>query len=210
MHNIIDALNWRYATKKFDPSKKIDDDYLEIIKECLRLVPTSFGLQSMKFLFIESKDLREKLLQASYGQQQIVDASNLLVLCTYKDIHSDHVDEYMEDIVKVRNQNIEDVSAFADRMKNTLISMSPEHKINWSSKQLYIALGQLLLTCAQLKIDATPMEGFNREQYDEILGLHDKNLTAVLVCPLGYRHVKDDAQFKEKVRKSKEDLFETL
>lgn len=210
MHKLIEDLNWRYATKKFDPTKKISSDDLEVIKESLRLVPTSYGLQSMKFLIVESKEIREQLLLASFGQKQIVDASHLLVLCAYKDITPIHIDAYAENIANTRDHSVEAVAGYRDFIKRTVSSMSEEQKTAWNSKQLYIALGQLMTTCANLRIDATPMEGFNASKVDEILELNKKNLTSVLLCPIGFRHEDDDLQFAKKVRKSHNDLFETI
>jgi nitroreductase len=210
MHKIIEDLNWRYATKKFDPSKIINEDDLAIIKESLRLVPTSYGLQALKFLIVDSKDLREQLVSASYGQRQVADASHLIVLCAYKDVSENDIDNFTQNIEVTRSLKSGEMAGFGDFMKKTTSSMESDAKTQWTSKQLYIALGQLLTTCATLRIDSTPMEGFNAAQYDEILGLEVKNLNPVLVCPIGYRHPEDQNQFAKKVRKDQEDLFETL
>ncbi len=210
MHKILEDLNWRYATKKYDSTKKVSEEDLEVIKESLRLVPTSYGLQTLKFLMIEDQEIREKLVPASFGQQQVQDASHLFVLCAYKDVTDKHVDDYAQNIATTRGQTLEDVAGYANYMKQTIGNLSPEHKLIWTSKQLYIALGQLLTTCAALRIDATPMEGFSPATYDEILELEDKNLTAVLVCPIGYRHEDDANQHVAKVRKSQDELFEIV
>ena len=210
MHKLLEDLNWRYATKKFDASRKIDAADFEIIKESLRLVPTSYGLQSLKYLIIESREIREQLLPATYGQAQVVDASHLLVLCAYKDVTPEHIDRYAENIANTRGKDIEDLVGYRDFVKRTVSSLTSEQKIAWNGKQLYIALGQLMTTCANLRIDATPMEGFDSSRYDEILELDKKNLTSILVCPIGYRHKDDAAQFEKKVRKSQDELFETI
>jgi len=210
MHKLIEDLNWRYATKKFDPSKIIDEDNLNIIKESLRLVPTSYGLQSLKYLIIESTELREQLVSASYGQRQVVDASHLIVLCAFKDVSEEDIDNYTRNIEATRNLKSREMASYGDFMKKTTSSMGSDDKTTWNSKQLYIALGQLLTTCATLRIDSTPMEGFNPAQYDEILGLDAKNLTSVLLCPIGYRHEEDLNQFAKKVRKDQQDLFEII
>ena len=210
MHKIIEDLNWRYATKRFDPDHKISEGDLNIIKEGLRLVATSYGLQSMKFIFVEDPAVREKLLDASYNQNQVVDASNLLVMCSYLDINDADIDQYTENIAETREQQIEELDGFANHMKKTIRNMDQEDRLNWSKRQVYIALGHLLSILASLRIDSTPMEGFKVEEYDHILGLKEKNLTAVLVCPIGYRHTDDHAQFRTKVRKPLNALFETL
>lgn len=210
MHKIIEDLNWRYATKRFNPEEKIKKKDLEIIKEGLRLVATSYGLQSMKFLFIEDPVIRQKLMEASYNQKQVVDASHLLVMCSYVDIDDTVIDNYAENIAETRDQQLEELDGFANHMKKAMRNMDPQDKLNWSKKQVYIALGHLLSILATLRIDSTPMEGFKADEYDRILGLKEKNLTAVLVCPIGFRHSDDHAQHRAKVRKSISNLFETI
>ncbi len=210
MNQIIQDLNWRYATKKYDTTKKISDNDLATIKESLRLTATSFGLQSMKFLLVEDPAVREKLTPASFGQTQITEASHLIILCSYIDVNSDHVDDYMQDVSTTREIPIEATAQFGDYIKGAISNFSAERKEVWSSKQTYIALGQVMHTCATLRIDSTPMEGFDPEAYDEILGLSKNNLKANLVLALGYRHEEDVTQHQAKVRKSHEVLFETI
>ena len=207
MHPIIDDLNWRYATQKFDASKKVSTADFETIKESLRLTPSSYGLQPLHYLVITSPEIREDLKVASFDQSQIVDASHLIVICAFKELNESHIDDHINNIAETRNLHPENAEGFGNYMKNAISKLSPEEKINWNSKQAYIALGQLLHTCASLRIDATPMEGFVPEQYNEILGLDAQNLTAVLVCPIGYRHADDQAQFQSKVRKRQTDIF---
>jgi nitroreductase / dihydropteridine reductase len=208
--HILDALNWRYATKKFDSSKKISTKDLETLKEVLRLTPSSYGLQPWKFLIIENQALRQQLREKSWGQSQVTDASHLIVFCSYLDLKEEHIDNHIANTSITRNQDIANLAGYGNFVKKTLSNLSPNDISTWSSKQLYIALGQLMLACAEMKIDATPMEGFEPAGYDEILGLKAKNLHATLVCPIGYRHVEDDAQFNNKVRKSGEEVFETI
>lgn len=206
--HIIEALNWRYATKKFDSSKKISPKELETLKEVLRLTPSSYGLQPWKFLIIENQALRQQLREKSWGQSQVTDASHLIVLCSYINVQDEHIDGHVSNTALVREQDPSLLAGYGNFMKKTINQLSEEQTKIWSSKQVYIALGQLMLACASMKIDATPMEGFEPEGYDEILGLKAKNLHATLVCPIGYRHAEDAAQFNKKVRKSTEELFE--
>ena len=209
MHDIIKNLNWRYATKKFDSSKKIKDEDFEVIKESLRLVPTSYGLQPLKFIVVESPELREELQPISYNQSQIVDASHLIIICSYRDLNEIHIDEYLANISSTRNVPEDMIKGYGDFMKLTIGKMENDQKFQWNKNQAYIALGQLMHTCATLNVDATPMEGFNAKDYDKLLGLPDQNLTASLVVPMGYRHEDDEAQHQKKVRKSQDDLFIT-
>lgn len=210
MHPIIEDLNWRYATKKYDPSKKVSTEDLEVIKESLRLTPTSYGLQPFKFLIIESEEIRQKLLPASYGQTQIIDASHVIVLCSQLDMNDEHIDGYMSTISETREIPVESLEQFSSYIKGAISPMTLEQKSLWNAKQAYIALGQVLATCATLRIDSTPMEGFDAAAYDQILGLKEKNLQAAVVCTIGYRHEEDKNQHLKKVRKSSEVLFETI
>ena len=210
MHKIIEDLNWRYAVKKYDASKKLNDEQLSIIKESLRLVPTSYGLQPLKYLIIEDPVIRGKLKVASYGQSQVTDASHLIVLCSFLDIQDEYVDSYMEKIIQIRDADSDSTAKFGAYIKQTVSKLSPKEKEEWNSKQAYIALGQLMHTCASLRIDATPMEGFDPLAYNDILGLESKNLKATILCAIGYRSEEDVAQYRKKVRRRQQELFETI
>lgn len=210
MHQIIQDLNWRYATKKFDPEKKISQQDLEVLMESLRLVPTSYGLQPLKFLLVEDKSIREKLVSASFNQKQVAEASHLIVICSFRELKEDDVDLYMETIAETREQNLESLANFKTNLLKFARNKEETALQEWMDRQAYIALGQLLHTCAALKIDATPMEGFKPEEYDDILGLKERNLKSVLVCPVGYRHPDDPNLNRKKVRKSISNLFEII
>jgi nitroreductase len=132
------------------------------------------------------------------------------VFCSYLDLKEEHIDNHIANTSITRNQDIANLAGYGNFVKKTLSNLSPTEINIWSSKQLYIALGQLMLACAEMKIDATPMEGFEPAGYDEILGLKAKNLHATLVCPIGYRHIEDVAQLHKKVRKTSEDIFEII
>lgn len=207
-HKIIEDLNWRYATKKFDPSARLNAEDLDVIKEALRLTASSFGLQAYKVLVIDSPEVREQLVDASYGQRPVAEASHLFVFCAYTKIREEDVNAYMERIIETRQTPREALVPFANGILNSTRTRSAAEVLEWTSKQTYIALGHLLQTCAELRIDTLPMEGFDPIRYNEILGLTEKNLTATLACPVGYRHPEDPAQHRKKVRKSTEDFFE--
>jgi nitroreductase len=208
MNKIIEDLNWRYATKKFDSTKKITPDDLLTIQESLRLVPSSYGLQPLKYLFINDSSLRMQLKENSFNQSQITDASHLLVICSLREITEDFIDGHVENMAEIRSISTDSISGFGNYMKKEILPMKLEKLTEWNAKQAYIALGQLLHTCASLRIDATPMEGFEKDAYNEILELERQGLQAVLVCPIGYRSEEDNNQFLKKVRRSKENLFE--
>tara|TARA_B110000285_G_scaffold195217_1_gene225365 strand:- start:202 stop:834 length:633 start_codon:yes stop_codon:yes gene_type:complete len=208
MHKIIEDLNWRYAAQKFDSSKSISEEHLDIIKESLRLVPSSYGLQPLKFIIIQSKELLQELVPASYGQTQVAEASHLIVLCAAKKMGDTQIDEHIQNTAETQNSSVDKLVGYGNYMKKIISNMSNEEVFTWNTKQAYIALGQLMHTCASLRIDSTPMEGFDPKAYAEILTIDDDQFAPVLVCPIGYRNQEDATQFLSKVRKSSTSIFE--
>lgn len=208
--NTVENLEWRYATKKFDNKKKVDGKDLETLKEAISLSATSYGLQLYKVLVIEDEATKAKLLPASWGQAQIVDASQVIVFCNYTEVKPEQVDSYLK--LKADKQGIpfENLAGYGDFMKSKLAEMTKEEMGVWTSKQVYIALANLMTAAAELKIDSCPMEGFDASQYNEILGLNEKGLTAAVVAPIGYRSAEDGTQNMPKVRKDKTELFEMI
>jgi len=210
MSNFNENAKWRYATKKFDATKKVSEGDLNTLKEAIRLSASSFGLQLYKVIIVDNSELRAKLLPASWGQTQIVDASHLIVFANQTAVTDADVDGYIKNVSETRNVPVEALTGYADFMKGSLGSMPDDAKVTWTAKQTYIALGNLLNAAAELKIDVTPMEGFVPAQYNEILGLDKLNLNASIVAAVGYRHEEDATQHQAKVRKSNEELFITL
>ncbi len=202
--DVIESLQWRYATKKFDRNKNLTDEKLQTLKQAFNLTATSFGLQTISLLVIENRTLRTKLLPAAYNQKQIVDASHLLVLCIKDHIHTNDVDDLFDNVSDLRNTPETILEPYRNDLKSMMQKMTQEQQQEWSIKQAYIALGNLMTVCAVERIDSCPMEGFSREKYDEILDLKTKELKSVLLLPVGYR-AEDDmfANFK-KVRKALE------
>jgi nitroreductase len=208
MSKIVEDLNWRYAVDRFDTEKKVSIPDLQTIAEAFRLVPSSYGLQPLKLLIIENHDLREKLLQDSYNQRQVVDCSHLLVICAFNEITEEIIDEMIRLTADTHNKPHEALERYAAFLKRTILTMDPEEMKEWNARQAYIALGHILHTCAQLRVDSTPMEGFQKEAYDEILGLTDRNLHSVVTCPIGYRSTTDEQQHLPKVRKATSEVIE--
>jgi nitroreductase / dihydropteridine reductase len=209
-HPILNDLNWRYATKKYNPSKKISQDDWSVILESLRLTPTSYGLYPLHFLQIETAEIRQQLREKSWGQSQVTDASHLLVLCIRTDVDHDYVDKHIELTAQIRCLAIEKIAGYGSFVKNQLTLKGEEEVTRWNEKQAYIALGQLMHTCASMKIDATPMEGFEPEAFDEILGLKEKHLKSVVVCAMGYRSEEDGVQLLPKIRKNLSEIMELI
>lgn len=207
---LINALNWRYATKKYDNTKKVSAEDLSTIKEAVRLSASSFGLQLYKVLVIENPEVRAKLLPAAYGQTQIVDSSQLFVFCNYTKFDETDIDTYTKLIANTRGLSEEAIKPFGDYLKGATANLSEEVRQIWTAKQTYIALGNLLAAAAELKVDATPMEGFDANQFNEILGLKEQNLNAAVIAAIGYRSEEDVTKDYAKVRKSTENLFETI
>jgi nitroreductase / dihydropteridine reductase len=207
---IIDALNWRYATKKFDSSKKIDEKTLDLLIETLRLSPSSFGLQAWKFLIVENKEVREKLQPASWNQPQITDASHLIIFCRRTDLNEKTVEEYVKSTAEIRNVKEEDLDGMKKMLMGFITSQTTDFLQEWTAKQLYVALGVLLTSASLLKVDACPMEGFDKIQVDEILGLREKKLASVLICPVGYRAEDDKYATLAKSRFAKKDVVEKI
>lgn len=210
MNNFLEGQNWRYATKKFNATKKISDSDLDILKEAIRLTSSSYGLQPYKILIIENSETRAKLQPASWGQSQITEASHLIVFANFTKIDSGDIDEYFKNICETRNMTIEPLLGYKDFMTDAINKKSSEEINIWNQKQTYLALANLMNAAADLKIDTCPMEGFDPVRYNEILGLDKLNLNAALVATIGYRSEDDATQYYKKVRKSDQDLFITI
>ncbi len=208
--NITENLKWRYATKKFDKSKKVSSENLEKLKEAVQLSVSSFGLQLYKILIIENLEIREKLREASWGQPQITDASHLFVFCNYTEFKDSDVDDYIKTKAKIQNIEVNDLTKFSEYLKGALSAHTPQTYSNWTSKQTYIALSTLIAAASELKIDNCPMEGFEPEKYNKILGLDKRGLNASVITAIGYRSTEDETQFAKKVRKPSENLFEII
>lgn len=210
MSKFIENQNWRYATKKFDATKKVSATDLETLKEAIRLSSSSYGLQLYKVIIVENPEIRAKLQPASWGQTQIVDASHLIIFANQTNVGETEIDSYLQNMAQTRNLPIDALSGYGDFMKGAITPLPEETKNIWTAKQTYLALGNLLNAAAELKIDVTPMEGFDPKQYNEILGLDKLNLNVAVIAAVGYRHEEDATQHYKKVRKSNEDLFITL
>ena len=210
MSTFLENQNWRYATKRFDATKKITDADLAFLKEAIRLSTSSYGLQPYKVFIIENPELRPKLVAASYGQAQVADASHLLVFANELNFGAAGIDQFATTICKTRELPLEAIQGYVDYMKGNITGLPEDVRNIWTAKQTYLALGNLLNAAAELHIDVTPMEGFVPVQVNEILGLDKLGLNACLLAPIGYRHAEDDTQHYKKVRKSNDELFITL
>ncbi|MFC4220063.1 NAD(P)H-dependent oxidoreductase [Flagellimonas marina] len=207
---LLEHLQWRYATKKFDPSQKINQDDLEKLKKAVQLSVSSYGLQLYKVLVISDEKIREKLLPFSWGQSQVTEASHLFVFCNYTEHKEEDVDAYITSTSKIQGTPLEKLEGYGDFIKKSLSRMNPSQWLVWSEKQTYLALSNLLTACAELKIDACPMEGFDQQDYNRILDLEDRGLNVSIIASIGYRSKNDHSQFRQKVRKPIQEIFEEL
>ena len=206
---LLDALQWRYATKVFDPARKIPADTWTALEQSLVLTPSSYGLQPWKFLVITNPELRETLVAHSWRQRQVADASHLVVLTVKKKLSEADIDRFLMRMAEVRGGTPDALVRFRQMLIGDVID-GERGRIaeEWATRQAYIALGQFMTTAALLGVDTCPMEGFEPAKYDEVLGLADQGLTSVLLCPAGYRSENDSYAQLPKVRFKAEDVIE--
>ena len=201
---LIEDLNWRYATKKYSTQKVSEDDLGKII-DAIGLSASSAGIQPYRLFVIEDPEMRKELGSDSFNPQ-IVEASHLLLFAAFDSISQETIDNYIRLVAKVREMPVEDLAGFKSAL-GALLTRTDDENFIWSAKQAYIALGTGLIAAAALHVDATPMEGFNTEKFDEVLGLKEKGLKSVVLLALGYRDEENDKYAKlKKVRVPKEEF----
>lgn len=207
--NLIESLNWRYATKKFS-DRKISADDLNKIIEATNLSASSAGLQPYRLIIVENQELRNKLGEGSFNGQ-IAESSHLLVFAAFEKVTGEHIDTYMSHIASERGLPVEALADFKAALVNGILSRTDEVNFIWAARQAYIGLGTALIAAADLQIDTTPMEGFDADKFDELLNLKEKGLKSVVTLALGYRDEEQDmyAKFK-KVRLAKEDFVSVI
>ena len=205
--DLLSKLNTRYATKVFDPTKKISEADMEKLLEAIRLSASSYGLQPYKVLVIKNPEIRAELRKVAWNQPQITDASALLVFAAKFETNADTVDDFIDLVAQTRNMPKDALSTYSEMMKGSLQGMSQEQIETWVSKQAYIALGFGLVAAAVLGIDACPMEGFSEPDFDNILDINKLGLKSKVVMAVGYRSPEDHYAGLAKVRQKSEDLF---
>ncbi len=205
MGDIIENLEWRYAVKSFDNIKILPQEKVELLKKAFNLTATSYGLQPIKLVVLSDKEIQQKLLPYSYNQQQVSQASHLLILCIETNVDSRYIGSYFDRVKQVRGTSDEVLDPFRKALEEDFSRKDRDEIDQWAVNQAYLAMGNLLTICAVERIDACPMEGFIPYEYDRLLELADKGLRSVLVLPVGYR--ADDDMFQEfkKVRRSMDD-----
>lgn len=189
---LLDTLKWRYATKKFDPSKKVDQKLVDQIIEAARLAPTSSGLQPFKVLVITNQELKEKIVPIAFGQQQIADASHLLIFAAWDNYTTERIDHIYGLITSEREQADEQYKPYTDKLKSIYLNRPAQENFEHAARQSYIAFSFAMAEAADLEVDSTPMEGFDNDALDELLNLKEQGLKSVTILPLGYRDEAHD------------------
>lgn len=205
-HTMIDALNWRFATRVFDPTKNIAEADLDTILESARLTASSFGIEAWKFIVVEDPKVRAALRAAGYDQPKITDASALVVLAARTDIRENISTELMERTAKIKGVTVEDLAGYKQMVDGAIGMRDDAALAAWASAQTYIALGTMMATASLLAIDNGPMEGFDPVKVDEILGLPAQHLHATTMLALGYRG-EDPGASAPKVRRAKDEVI---
>ncbi len=199
--DLVSALNWRYATKQFDASRKIAAADWNALEESLRLAPSSFGIQPWKFIVVESPELRAKLREASWGQTQVTEASHLVVLAVKQAVDAAHLDRFMADIAKTRGAAVESLAGYRKLVDGFVAAKAQAGQLEaWSSKQVYIAAGQFMASAAVIGVDTCPLEGIDPAKYDEALGLAGSGWATQMAIAAGYRAAGDKYATAPKVR----------
>jgi len=207
MSDLIEKLNWRYATKRMNGTA-VPKEKLDTILEAIKLAPSSVGLQPYNILVIEDKETKEQIHKIANNQPQILESSALLVFAAWEKVTAAHISEYMNLIAATRGITVESLAGFQNSIQGGILSRSEDVNFQWAARQAYIALGHALVAAATENVDATPMEGFNAEQLDDLLGLKEKGLRSVVIVTLGYRDEENDPLVRaKKVRRSHDELF---
>lgn len=208
---VLQQLRWRYATKKFDPTQTISEELWQTLEQSLVLTPSSFGLQPWKFFVVRDPEIRKQLVEHSWGQTQVIDASHLVVFAIKKGVDAAYVDHYLARMSEVQGTPTDALKGFGDVVKGFLDRMPDQAAIDtWATRQVYIALGQFMTSAALLNVDTCPMEGINPAKYDEVLGLGELGYGTVVVCPAGYRAEDDKYATRPKVRFPLEEMVQVI
>ena len=205
---LLDTLEWRYATKKYDPTKKVAQEDLDKILEAARMAPSSSGLQQFRVIVITNQELKEKIVPVAWGQQIVADSSHLLVFAGWDSYTDERIDSTFDKMNALRGLPLDTTDEYKNRLKAQLSSLSIEQQAAHAAKQAYIAFGLAIAQAAELGVDATPMEGFSNAELDELLGLDKLGLKSAVMLPLGYRMEEQDWLLKlKKFRLPKEEFL---
>lgn len=203
--NSIESLQWRYATKKFDTEKKLQDSQIDVLAQAFNLTATSYGLQPCRLIVVKNQELKNKMVPHSFGQMQVKDASAVLVICTTA-VDEQYVKDYFSIVKKERDTPDNVLKPFQDFLTASFSKKEEAEIESWAKNQAYLIMGNLLTVCAQQQIDSCPMEGFIPEKIDDLLGLSEKGLKSTLLLPVGYRADDDLMAALKKVRRPQDQM----
>ena len=208
---LLAQLNWRYATKQFDPARKISAQDWATLENALILSPSSYGLQPWTFILINDRAMREKLFPSTWEQQQILDCSHYVVFAVRTKMTEDYIDNYLRRVVEVRGGTADSLSGYRSLIVGDVVT-GPRGAIaqEWATRQTFIALGTFMTSAALMGIDTCPMEGFEPDAYDRILDLGAKGLASVVCCAAGYRLPTDKYATQKKVRFKRDDVIHVV
>lgn len=210
MTNLHNDLNWRYATKKMDASKPVEQEKVDYILEAIRLTATSSGLQPYEVIVVENDDLKAQIKPHAWGQEQITDCSHLIIFAAWDNYTEDRINRMFDLVNDERGFKSEGWEDYRKMILGSYPGRDAEINYAHAARQAYIGLGTALIAAAEQKVDSTPMEGFDPEKVDEILGLKDKGLRSVVILPLGYRADEGDWLVNLKKVRSPKDAFITV
>lgn len=208
--DLTSSLQWRYATKVFDHEKKISPEIWSAIEESLVLTPSSFGLQPWQFITITCPKTKQDLLEHSWNQHQVTDCSHLIVLCAREGMNQQDIEKWLDQLADARGVSRDSLEGYAGMMNGFFGNMDAVNTLAWAKNQVYIALGQLMMSAAVLGIDACPMEGIIPAEYDRVLGLKNSGFTTTVACAMGYRSSEDKYAELTKVRYSADEILKTV
>lgn len=203
-------LNWRYAVQKFDVTKKLTSEQLDLLKESMRLAPSSFGLQPWKFYVINNPEMRTQIRAAAWDQPKVTESSHLIAIASRSSMTEEYIDQYIAEIAKTQNTTTENLAGFRAMMVGSIAGKSESELADWNARQSYLALGFLLSACAENNIDAGPMEGFDTQAVSKIIGSEQDGYTVRTLCAVGFRATDDAAASRPKVRFSMEEILKEI
>lgn len=206
--SILHKLQWRYATKKFDPQKKVSEENITELLKAMNLSASGSGLQPYKFIVVHNNELQQQLREVSYNQPQVTDASHIIVVAAKTEVVPEYIETYIQRTAEIRGIPTESLKGLEQSLLNNIGSKNSREQLQWAQRQCYLPLATLLIAAADLKIDVCPMEGFIPEEYDRILGLQDQGLHATVIAAVGYRSQDDKLQFAKKSRRTLDDIVE--
>jgi nitroreductase len=208
---LLEQLNWRYATKQFEPNRLIDGEVWQALADSLVLTPSSYGLQPWKFIIVSDPAVKAQLRPLSWNQGQVTDCSHLVVFTIQKNLTAADVDRFIESTATTRGVPVESLAGYRNMIVSDVVQGPRSLIVNeWAARQVYIALGNFMTSAAMLGVDTCPLEGIEPAGYDKVLNLAEKGFATVVACAAGYRSAKDGYAALAKVRYPQAQVLEVV